>query len=639
MAGLVSADRFDQFRQMRDVSVTDLAPALIEHVKRLDERDELEPMLRLILADEAQTPHGPAEITDIFTHRLTLDNDNGMAAFILKGKSFQTVRPVDVAHQIYRLEKIDGLAFALFVAAGVVLDAAKEQFCSTCERIGVSYAFVNATELAQLFVAAGFLCPRDGSRLTSGRCTCGYSPPNREPNLLQQDALKNLERSREIGNRAGLVVLPPGSGKTRVAAEDAKIVNANRVLYIAHTAEILDVAQSEFEAVFGASQVGWINGRGGSTDLANVTLATVQYLSRHIDEFAPETFDYVVVDEFHHSPAPSYRRILDRLTPKFLLGLTATPFREDRQDIWQLCGNNTIVSYELRNGIESGVLVPYHYFGCIDQVDYSKVEVQSGRFSLRDLERILVIPERDAAIIAKWKEMAEQRKTLAFCCTIKHAERAAENFTQAGIPAAAYTSAMSRQQRDTILTRFRSGDLKVLAVVDVLNEGADLPFVECLLFMRPTESKRIFFQQLGRGLRRFTGKSYCLVIDFIGNFRNASRIPEYQGLTPSIDDVGGTGCATRSSRDVLNLPLGCTVTFDDRVIDLFTRELLDPAHANRHNIARILILEYEKLGRYLKRAPRKADVDRLSILGSNLYALVFGSWRAFEKTFAPTIKP
>jgi len=617
MSRLVLADRFDNFRQMRDVAIDDLSTAVVQQMNQLDEREELEPMLRLILADEAQTPHGPAEIADIFTHRLTLDNKAGMAGFILKGKSFRTVRPVDVAHQIYRLEKIDGLAFALFIAAGVVLDATKEQFCSTCERLGIPYAFLNATELAQLLTAAGFFCPRDGSRISAGRCNCGYSPRNREPNLLQKDALKNLRRAHEIGNRAGLVVLPPGSGKTRIAAEDAKDFAVNCLLYIAHTNEILDVAQSEFEAVFGASEVQWLVAPFAADKLIRVNLATVQLLSKHVQELAPETFDYVVVDEFHHSPAPTYQTILNTLRPNFLLGLTATPFREDRQDIWQLCGDNTIVSYDLRNGIESGVLVPYHYFGCLDNVDYSQISVEGGQFSIRDLERVLVIPERDAAIIAKWKELAEPKKTLAFCCTIKHAERAAANFNAAGVHAAAYTSELSREERAQILSGFRTGDLRVLTVVDVLNEGADLPFVECLLFMRPTESKRIFFQQLGRGLRRYTGKSHCVVIDFIGNFRNASRIPEYQGLVPSQDDVSGTRAGTHNSRDILNLPLGCTVTFDDRVIDLFTRELLDPAHANRHNIGRILIYEYQKVERYLRRPPRKVDVDRLSLLGSD----------------------
>ncbi len=404
MSLLVPLESFDNFREMRDVAAKDLVPDLANQMRSLDERKDLEPLLRLILADEAQTPHGPAEIADIFTHTLKLDGRSGMAAFILKGKSFPTIRPVDVSHQIYRLTKIDGLSFAVFAAAGVILDAAKEQFCSTCEQQGISYAIVNAEDLARLFVANGFFCPRDGSRISSGRCNCGYSPSKRFPNLLQQDALKNLKRAHEIGNRSGLIVLPPGSGKTRIAAEDAKEHGFKSVLYAAHTDEILDVAQSEFEAVFGTSSVQRLEAPIGAP-LKRINLSTIQLLSRHIAKLNPTDFDYVVVDEFHHSPAKSYRKVLEHLKPSFLLGLTATPFREDRQDIWALCGENTIVNYELRSGIESGVLVPYHYFGCFDDVDYSQVASQAGHFSVRDLERVLVIPERDQAIIQKWQEL------------------------------------------------------------------------------------------------------------------------------------------------------------------------------------------------------------------------------------------
>jgi superfamily II DNA or RNA helicase len=638
MSLLVPLESFDNFREMRDVAAKDLAVALADQMRGLDERNDLEPLLRLILADNAQTPHGPAEIADIFTHTLTLNGKSGMAAFILKGKSFPTVRPVDVSHQIYRLKKIDGLSFAVFAAAGVILDAAKEEFCSTCEQQEVFYAIANAEDLARLFVANGFFCPRDGSRISAGRCNCGYSPSKRFPNLLQQDALRNLKRAHEIRNQAGLVVLPPGSGKTRIAAEDAKQSDAASVLYIAHTDEILDVAQSEFEAVFEKSAVFRMRGPITSTKLGRINLATIQLLSRHVRKLKPEIFDYVVVDEFHHSPARSYRKVLEHLKPNFLLGLTATPFREDRQDIWALCGENTIVNYELRSGIESGILVPYHYYGCFDDVDYSKVTSRAGQFSIRDLERVLVIPERDQAIIEKWRELGEGRKSLAFCCTIRHAKRVAENFRAAGVPTEAYTSELSREQREDLLKRLQTGDLSILTVIDVMNEGADLPYVECLVFMRPTESKRIFFQQLGRGLRRFVGKSHCVVIDFIGNFRNAYRVSEYQGLTPFQD--GSAADAIRghvTARELLNLPLGCEVHFDDRVIDFFTREMLNPAHATRHNIAQILIYEYQKLTRYFKWPPRKKDVNQYSRLGSDFYRLVFGSWEAFERLMG--IKP
>jgi len=280
MAKLVLLEDFENFRLIRDVAASDLPNALIESMRNLDEREELEPFFRLILADEAQTPHGPAEIADIFTHKLTLRGTRGMAAFLLKGKSFPTVRPKHVSHQIYRLQKIDGLAFAVFAAAGTVLDAAKEEFCSTCERLCVTYAFADGTDLARLFVGAGFFCPRDGARIVAGRCRCGYSPRNRFLNILQKDALKNLDQTHRIGNPTGIVILPPGSGKTRISAEDAKSFGAESVLYVAHTHEILDVAQSEFEAVFGATAVTRIHRPLNSSSLSTVNLTTIQHRHR-----------------------------------------------------------------------------------------------------------------------------------------------------------------------------------------------------------------------------------------------------------------------------------------------------------------------------------------------------------------------
>jgi len=170
----------------------------------------------------------------------------------------------------------------------------------------------------------------------------------------------------------------------------------------------------------------------------------------------------------------------------------------------------------------------------------------------------------------------------------------------------------------------------VLCVVDVMNEGADLPFIECLLFLRPTESQRIFYQQLGRGLRRYVGKSHCIVIDFIGNFKNAHKIVEYQGLLPFSDETLEAFGKAKSRKELLNLPLGCEVHLDDKVIDIFTQQILDPRYATRHNIGRILIYQYQKLARRLKHKPTPKEVDRNLILHSGFYKSVFGSWKKFE---------
>ncbi len=362
-----------------------------------------------------------------------------------------------------------------------------------------------------------------------------------------------------------------------------------------------------------------------------VNIVTIKLLSNNLEKLVGQQIDYLVIDEFHHAAARSYRRVLKALQPAFLLGLTATPFRGDQQDILKLCNNTIIVSHALRFGIETGVLCPYHYFGCLDSVDYSQIEHNGISYNVRDLERALIIPERDEAIIRKWREKAEGKLTLAFCCSIEHAKRVAASFNAEGIRAVVYSSEMDRKSRQKTTSEFKAGFLSVLCVIDVLNEGADFPFVECLLFLRPTESKRIFFQQLGRGLRRYVGKPHCIVIDFIGNFKNAHRLFEYQGLLPFGDSDPGDGAKSSWPRkDVLNLPLGCQVNFDDRVLDLFYEQTNDPAYATRHNIGRLLIYQFERLTLRLGRNPTRQELDRNYLVNSPVYVTFFGSWKAFE---------
>lgn len=628
MAGqLVRLDDIPAFAAVKDAPLGEVTDALRHAIKRLHEAYDMEEFIRAILSDRAATPHGPAELVDILTHRIEFGGRSGWSAFILKGRSFKTVRPSDVAHQIYRIEKIDGLNLAVFGASGIVLDGAKEQFSSTCIRLGVPHCFMDADDLSRLFWAYGFLCPRDGERIIGGRCSCGYAPRAASLNVLQIEALRELKSAHELNQQRGLVVLPPGSGKTRIASRDAKQAGAKRVLYIAHTHEILEVAQSEFAAVYGAENVG--DEKSGSP----VTLATIQSLINHLGDWASETLDYVVIDEFHHAAAKTYKEVVENLRYKFLLGLTATPFRSDRQDIAKLCDRNVLINYELRTGVDVGILSPYHYFGCFDDVDYSSLDLRGGKYSIRDLERKLIIKERHEAIVRKWLEKAQGKPTLAFCCSHGHAERVAAEFNRQGVASSVYVSATARSDRKFLIEQLEGGKLKVLCVVDILNEGADIRSIECLLFLRPTESKRIFLQQLGRGLRRHVGKAHCVVIDFIGNFRNAYKLVEYHGLRPEENEVFSG--YERTLREVLDLPLGCRVEFDDRVLQLFAEQTSDPRTATRQNISRILFYRYELLRDRLGRDPTKNDVNRNLLLGVDFYKRVFGSWKRFIESLPP----
>jgi superfamily II DNA or RNA helicase len=624
---LLAVDNFNLVRGVKPRSVSDQA---LETVRNLHEVDEMEPWVQAILFDTNNTPHGPSEIVDILTHKVSVRGREGMAAFILKGRSFPTVRPTHVAHQIFRLERIEGLNFTFLATSGNVLDDVKEQFLSTAIRIGAHYCFLDCHDLARLFIAFGYICPRDGEKIRGGRCSCGYTPANRTSNILQQAALAELRATHDLRQPSGALILPTASGKTRVAVLDMLRCQTRLGVYVAHSHEILQSAEEEFLKELPLEEVIRFDGRPILDALRRINLITIQSLARNLDVFEGRQVDYMVVDEFHHAAAPSYRRSVDALQPSFLLGLTATPFRGDQQDVLELCDGNVIVSYELRQGIEFGVLSPYHYYGCFDDVDYSDIRHNGVRYDITDLERALIIPERNAAIIAKWREKSDGKPTLAFCCSHSHAQRVAQSFRDDGIPAEVYLSTTPQETRASLRGHLRSGAVKVLCVVDILNEGVDLPFVECLLFLRPTESKRVFFQQLGRGLRRFVGKEHCVVIDFIGNFRNAYTVVENLGLEPfeqgdpTAETTGG-----RSAKEILNLPAGCVVEFDERVIDVFGSQTMDPRFATRQNIARILIHQYKKIERRLGRQPTKLDIDRSTLIDSRFYAMVFGSWREF----------
>lgn len=626
----IPLDQYDQFKDLASFGRDKVADVLIQAVRQLHEANDLEELILGALVDPNRTAHGPAEIVDIMTVNLSYRRRRGIGAFILKGRSFRRITPEHVSHQIFRLRRIPDLKYALLGHTGNLLDEARAEFIHTAEELGIHYTVLDVIDFARLAVVGSLLCPRDAKRLTGGRCTCGYRAVGGELNLLQKEALKQLSAMHDLGQHTGAVIMPTGSGKTRIAAFDAYQTGAQHILYVAHTHEILDGAHREFAHVFGAEHIAYGPKGELSIPLPVVVLSTIQSLGRNLAQLQRQSFDYVVVDEFHHAAARTYRRLLAQLKPDFLLALTATPFRSDRQDVLELCEHNVVVNFELRSGIDHGILVPYHYFGCFDDINYSQLKHFSSGYSIQDLNRVLIIPERDAAIIRKWQSEGADLPTLAFCCSRTHAKRMATAFREAGIPASEYLGETPLDVRAELIEKLQYGDIKILCAVDVLNEGVDIPFIECLLFLRPTESKRIFYQQLGRGLRRSPGKERVLVLDFIGNFHNAHRILDYLNLHPdetvTVESLG----RLRSSKQVVNLPLGCQVEFDDRVIDIFARQVLDPSRATRYNIAQILIYLYLKTSKNLGRWATRKEVDRMQILHSDLYAMVFGGWSAFE---------
>ena len=315
---------------------------------------------------------------------------------------------------------------------------------------------------------------------------------------------------------------------------------------------------------------------GGCKDEgADIYFSTVQTLSRseNLQVFPPDYFDYIIIDEFHHAAAESYRSIIDYFKPRFLLGLTATPFRMDNKDIFTLCDDNVIYEISLKQSIERDLLVPFRYYAIYDPTDYDRVKVANGRYVLEELERELSHVERADLIVNNYRKLAGQR-TLGFCVSIKHAEYMADYFASHGIAAATVHSgtpgSVHTLDRHSAVEALEKGDVKVIFAVDIFNEGVDIPSVDTVMFLRPTESYVIFLQQLGRGLRKYTGKDHLTVIDFIGNYKRAHYVPLLlAGENPWTSKSPGA----RRLEDY-EFPEGCMVNFDFRIIDLF-KELAD----------------------------------------------------------------
>lgn len=347
-----------------------------------------------------------------------------------------------------------------------------------------------------------------------------------EPNYLQKEVLKELNYRRQQGWKKGVVILPTGTGKTYLSAFDT--LNATgRILFIVHKLDILSQSRESYERIYSTSKLGYLTGEvKENVKDSKVLFASKDTLRNCFSDFAPDEFDYIVIDEVHHGQAPTYQSILQYFKPRFfILGLTATPDRTDRKDIFELFDYNKVFEYTLNDAIENGFLVPYTYYGLKDNIDYTNIRYQNNKYKIEDLDRELIIPERNERIFDEYMSKGNGNKALGFCCSIKHANSMAALFQSKGVPSVSITS--ETENRDQVIKDFRNNKYTIAFTVDIFNEGIDFPDLRELLFLRPTESKTIFTQQLGRGLRLCGGKGNVVVIDFIGNYKKANNIRQY----------------------------------------------------------------------------------------------------------------
>lgn len=338
-----------------------------------------------------------------------------------------------------------------------------------------------------------------------------------KPNYMQKNALKELNRYRAMGVHRAMTVCSAGSGKTYLSAFDALNFNPDRLLYIVHESSILSKARESFQKVFG-NQKTYGMYTGDSKEInADFVFATNITMANNLELFSKDTFDYIVIDECHHAVAESYQKIISYFEPEFMLGLTATPERLDNQDVFSLFDQNVPYELRLRDAIINDLVVPFHYYGIRDTlVDYDLSKKQEHQM----LAQIVDAPHCKFICDEIEKHRIDGKlKALVFCRNQTHARMMAEAFQQQGYHATYLTGNNSVGERIRAYDDLQSDDkeLEILCSVDILNEGVDIPGVNMVLFLRPTESSTVFIQQLGRGLRKYANKSFVTILDFIGN--------------------------------------------------------------------------------------------------------------------------
>lgn len=336
-------------------------------------------------------------------------------------------------------------------------------------------------------------------------------------NYMQRKALKELNRNRALGIQRSLIISATGSGKTYLAAFDALNFGPKRLLYIVHEGSILRRSLETFQDVFGGQKVcGMYSGEAKETE-ADFLFSTNVSMCRNLDIFNKDEFDYIIIDECHHAVAETYKKIIDYFKPEFLLGLTATENRMDNKDVVEIFDNNIPFELRLRDAIINDLIVPFHYYGIRDElVDYNLSDSKERRLiaQMSDAGNCEFIYQQ----IEKHRKAGEKLKALAFCRNIQHARMMAENLGEY-YKTAFLTGSNKTGERIRAFNDLQSDskELEILFAVDILNEGVDIPGVNMVLFLRPTESSTIFIQQLGRGLRKYPGKDYVTILDFIGN--------------------------------------------------------------------------------------------------------------------------
>ncbi|MFI3169890.1 MAG: DEAD/DEAH box helicase [Faecalibacterium sp.] len=441
---------------------------------------------------------------------------------------------------------------------------------------------------------------------------------NLELKKHQKEALQNLNEMRIHDESIALLYHATGTGKTTTAVLDAKAMGG-RTLFLAHTHELVEQATTRFRELWKSVTVGKYV-EAIKQPNAHVVCGSIQSVALNLDKFKAEDFDYLIIDEAHHASADTYQRVLAYFTPKFTLGLTATPERTDDNTVILDIFKNTAHRLDIQTAVEIGELVPVRCIRIHTNIDLTKVRFNSLQYNIRELESKIYVPERNNLIVKTWLDYVKDKRTVIFCASVKHAEEIASLFKACDVNAFAVSGSMKSSERKEHLAKFASGEIKVLCACDLLNEGWDCPETEVLFMARPTMSKVLYTQQLGRGMRLADNKKHLMVFDFVDNasqynmaqsLHRLFKLKEYQkgalALAPTAQKTAEEALYARGEKPdvVVDYPVDAT---DYELVDIFNWQEEAQGMLSQLEFVRRVDVQSETIERYIREGLMTPDL-------------------------------
>ena len=445
------------------------------------------------------------------------------------------------------------------------------------------------------------------------------------PNSMQDEALININNLRKLGKTKALLISATGTGKTFLSAFDVKKYNPKKFLFVVHRLNIAKASMNAYKLIFGNSKSMGIYSGNQKEIESDFIFSTIQTISKeeHLKQFNPNHFEYIVIDETHRAGAESYQNILNYFKPKFLLGMTATPERTDGLDVFKLFDYNIAYEIRLHRALDENMLSPFHYYGITDITVNGEILEENADFNL------LASEERIERIIEKAKIYGCDNgkvRGLIFCSTVKESDALSKAFNLNGYKTISLSGGNSEDERASAIIKLESdtNELDYIFTVDIFNEGIDIPSVNQIIMLRPTQSAIVFVQQLGRGLRKTNNKDYLTVIDFIGNYKNNFLVP--------IALYGDTSYNKDSLRKLMSsgsslIPGTSTINFDQIARD----KIFEAIDAANMQLKKDLVNDYNLLKFKLGRIPMMMDFIEHGSRDPYLYVNYSKSYYNFVK--------